>query len=258
MIGADIAKLQESLPIQFNDISLLQRAFIHRSYLNEVTEENDLADNERLEFLGDAVLGFVVSEELFTTFPEFQEGPLTNLRAALVRRETLSKLATQLNLGDYLWLGNGEEDSGGRDRPATLCAVFEALVGAIYIDQGTDAVRHFVLPLTNRELIQTKQAALGKDAKSRMQEYVQREFNVTPRYKETESSGPDHDKTFVMTVTVSGKVYGVGEGRSKGEATQSAAAMGLLNLQQHAPEYVPNPELEARYAEALAHLDEDC
>lgn len=257
MIGAEITKLQETLPVKFKDISLLQRAFIHRSYLNEVTEESDLADNERLEFLGDAVLGFVVSEELFATFPEFQEGPLTNLRAALVRREMLSKLAIQLRLGNYLWLGNGEEDSGGRDRPATLCAVFEALVGALYLDQGMDAVRRFVLPMTNHELEQIKQTALGKDAKSRMQEYVQREFNVTPRYRETESAGPDHDKTFVMTVLISGKVYGVGDGRSKAEATQSAAAMGLLNLHQHAPEYVPNPDLEARYAEAMAHLDED-
>lgn len=254
MIGADIAKLQAQLPIQFDNIELLQRAFIHRSYLNEVTEENNLADNERLEFLGDAVLGFVVSEELFRKFPQYQEGPLTNLRAALVRRETLSKLAIQLQLGDFLWLGNGEEDSGGRDRPATLCAVFEASVGALYLDQGIEAVRHFVLPMTNHELTEIAQAALGKDAKSRTQEFVQREFNVTPRYREVESSGPDHDKVFVMTVTINGEVYGVGEGRSKAEATQTAAAMALKNLQQPAPEYEPNPELEQRYADALAHL----
>lgn len=253
MIGEDIAVLQEKLPVTFKDPTLLQRAFIHRSYLNEVTEETDLSDNERLEFLGDAVLGFVVSEELFNRFPAYQEGPLTNLRAALVRRETLAKLATQLNLGDFLWLGNGEEESGGRNRPATLCAVFEALVGALYLDQGTDVVRRFVLPMTNHELKQTAEAALGKDAKSRTQEYVQRRFGVTPRYREAESSGPDHDKIFVMTVLIDGKVYGVGDGRSKAEATQAAAAMALHRLGQHAPEHVPNPELEERYAEDLAH-----
>lgn len=256
MIGKEITILHEQLPIQFQKMELLQRAFIHRSYLNEVTEENDLSDNERLEFLGDAVLGFVVSEELFRTFPEYQEGPLTNLRAALVRREMLSKLAMQLNLGDYLWLGNGEEESGGRERPATLCAVFEALVGALYLDQGVDAVRKFVLPMTNHELIEIAPAALGKDAKSRTQEHVQREFGVTPRYREVESFGPDHDKTFVMAVSISGDVYGVGEGRSKAEATQAAAAMALKNLDQRAPEFVPNPELEARYTKDLAHLNE--
>lgn len=252
MIGTEIAQLHKRLPVTFNNVTLLQRAFIHRSYLNEVTEENDLADNERLEFLGDSVLGFVMSEYLFAKYPTFQEGPLTNLRAALVRRETLAKLAMQWSLGDYLWLGNGEEESDGRQRPATLCAVFEALIGAIYLDQGVEAVRSFVLPLMTVELAESAEAALGKDAKSRMQEYAQRTFNQTPRYREADSSGPDHDRTFVMTVTIGGKVYGVGQGRSKGEATQSAAAMGLHRLDQHAPEYESNPELAERFASELS------
>ncbi|MEZ4673226.1 MAG: ribonuclease III [Caldilineaceae bacterium] len=211
-----------------------------------------LADNERLEFLGDAVLEFIVSEDLYTTFPDYQEGPLTNLRAALMRRETLSKLAIQMSLGDYLWLGNGEEESAGRERPATLCAVFEALIGALLFDQGVAAVRRFIMPMMRTELEQIAQIALGKDAKSRLQEYGQREFNTTPRYREVDSSGPDHDRTFVMTANITGKVYGVGQGRSKGEATQAAAAMALYRMAQHAPEYVPNPELEASFCRGIA------
>lgn len=255
MMGADINQLQQELPITFQNLELLQRAFIHRSYLNEATDESGLVDNERLEFLGDSVLGFVMSEYLFAKYPTFQEGPLTNLRAALVRRETLAKLAIQWSLGDYLWLGNGEEESDGRQRPATLCAVFEALIGAIYLDQGVEAVRTFVLPMMQTELKLSAEAALGKDAKSRMQEYAQRTFNLTPRYREVESSGPDHDRTFVMTVTVGGKVYGVGQGRSKGEATQTAAAMGLHRLGQHAPEYEPNLALAQRFAQELSETD---
>lgn len=247
MIGAEIELLQEQLPIKFQDMELLQRAFIHRSYLNEAVEESGLADNERLEFLGDAILEFVVSEDLYAMYPDYQEGPLTNLRAALVRRETLSKLAIELTLGEYLWLGNGEEESDGRTRPATLCAVFEAFIGALYLDQGIDTVGKFVLPMMHKELTVIAQAALGKDAKSRMQEFVQREFSVTPRYRQVEISGPDHDRTFIMTANIDGKIYGVGQGRSKAEATQSAAAMALHYLQQHAPEYVPDPALEARF-----------
>ena len=247
MVGAEIAKLQSALTVKFRSMVLLQRAFIHRSYLNEVMEETDLADNERLEFLGDSVLGFVVSETLYARFPDYQEGPLTNLRAALVKRETLARLAENLHLGEFLWLGNGEEESGGRTRQATLCAVFEALVGALYLDQGVQAVRDFLLPIVNYELMMIEGTALDKDAKSRVQEWVQRDLKTTPRYKEAESSGPDHDKVFVMQVMIKGKIYGVGKGRSKAEATQAAAAMSLQRLGLPAPEYVPNPELEMRF-----------
>lgn len=247
MVGVEIEKLQSMLSVKFHDMVLLQRAFIHRSYLNEVIEETDLADNERLEFLGDSVLGFVVSEALFARYPHFQEGSLTNLRAALVKRETLSRLADTLRLGEFLWLGNGEEDSGGRTRQATLCAVFEALVGALYLDQGVNAVRDFLLPIVNAELHMIETTALDKDAKSRLQEWVQRELKTTPRYKEVESHGPDHDRIFVMQVAIKGKIYGVGRGRNKAEATQAAAAMALFRLGLPAPEYVPNPELEGRF-----------
>lgn len=247
MIGKEIGTLAQNLQLVFNDPRLLQRAFIHRSYLNEITEVHDLEDNERLEFLGDSIISFIVSEDLFTRYPGYSEGPLTNLRAALVRRETLSRLAEQLQLGQYLWLGHGEEESRGRERPATLCALFEALVGAIYVDQGVDSVRAFLLPLMHQELSRVAGNALEKDPKSRLQEWVQSNKNLTPRYREIEKFGPDHAKTFVMQVTIGGEMYGVAQGRSKQDATQAAAAMALHKLGLAAPEYTPDPELAARF-----------
>ena len=128
--------------IRFCNLALLERAFIHRSFLNELLDDNaELVDNERLEFLGDTVLGYLVSERLYHIFPEQQEGDLTNLRSALVRREILARMAQELDLSSHLKLGHGEEESGGRTRPATLCAVFEALIGAIYLDLGTDTTK---------------------------------------------------------------------------------------------------------------------
>ena len=243
----DLASFEQQHKLAFLDKSLLQRAFIHRSYLNEAENDGTLADNERLEFLGDAVLTFVVSEELFRRFPAYQEGALTNLRAALVRRETLARLAKQLHLGDYLMLGHGEEESGGRQRIATLCATFEALIGALYMDQGSEAVRNFAMALIGEELERVKKDALEKDPKSRLQEWVQSNIGLTPRYKMVESHGPDHAKTFVMQVTIAHQIYGVSAGHSKQDATQAAAAMALYRLAENAPEYVPNPELEAKY-----------
>ncbi len=247
MIGKEIGHLAQSLQVTFRDPVLLQRAFIHRSYLNEITEAHDLQDNERLEFLGDAIITFIVSEELFAIYPDYAEGPLTNLRAALVRRETLARLAEKLDLGSYLWLGHGEEESGGRKRAATLCAVFEALVGSIYMDQGIEVSRNFVLPIMRRELQRVAGNALDKDPKSRLQEWIQSNKNSTPRYREVEKFGPDHAKTFVMQVAVAGEIFGVAQGRSKQDATQAAAAKALHRLGLPAPEYVPDPPLEARF-----------
>jgi len=247
MIGDKVEKLANTLQLSFQDPRLLQHAFIHRSYLNEITEESDLKDNERLEFLGDAIINFIVSEELFERYPDHPEGPLTNLRAALVRKETLARLAEQANLGEYLWLGHGEEESGGRERPATLCAVFEALVGAVYVDRGIEAARNFVLPIMHEELSRIEENALEKDPKSRLQEWVQSNKNLTPRYREIEKFGPDHAKTFIMQVTIGGEMYGVAQGRSKQEATQAAAAGALYKLGLPAPEYMPDAALEERF-----------
>lgn len=231
--------------LQFQNTGYLERAFVHRSYLNEADDSFNLPDNERLEFLGDAVLGFVASELLYKLFPKYSEGELTNLRAALVRRETLSRFALDLSLGDYLLLGHGEEESGGRTRPATLCATFEAVIGALYMDSGLPAVREFLEPRLVAEVNRVARQSLSKDPKSRLQEWVQSEMGVTPRYKTVHTEGPEHARFFTVQVTIDKQPFGLGQGRSKQEAAQSAAAMALHRFGQLAPEYTPDATLEA-------------
>jgi ribonuclease-3 len=240
-----VSEFVKETGLQFQNTGYLQRAFVHRSYLNEASEGFELPDNERLEFLGDAVLGFIASELLYKLFPKYSEGELTNLRAALVRRETLSRFALELSLGDYLLLGHGEEESGGRTRPATLCATFEALIGALYMDSGLTAVRLFLEPRLVAEVNRVARQALSKDPKSRLQEWIQSEMGVTPRYKTIRTEGPEHARFFTVQVTVDKKPFGLGRGRSKQEAAQSAAAMALHRLGQLAPEYSEDSELEA-------------
>jgi len=242
-----LAEFEATLGLPFADFSLLQRAFVHRSYLNEADENFDIPDNERLEFLGDSVLGFVASELLFLRYPKRLEGELTNLRAALVRRETLARFAEELALGDFLLLGHGEEESGGRTRPATLCATFEAVVGAIYLDSGLEQVREFLEDRLTAEVERVAPSALAKDPKSRLQEWIQNELGVTPRYKTVLTEGPDHARFFTVQVSADKTPYGVGRGRSKQEAAQSAAAMALQRFGQPAPEHMPDPELEVAF-----------
>lgn len=240
--------------LQFNDLGLLQQAFVHRSYLNEQAATHaTLADNERLEFLGDSVLGFVVSELLYRRFPLAQEGELTHLRTVLVRRETLSRLATEMQIGRFLLLGIGEEESGGRKRTATLCAAFEALVGAVFLDQGLEGVRRLLQPRIDAILAGMAPDVMPKDPKSRFQEWAQRNYSFTPRYKVVEHFGPDHAKTFVTVVTVRNEPLGVGQGPSKQDASQAAAASALHRMGEDAPEYVPNEELEVKHGLTLRH-----
>jgi ribonuclease III len=245
-----LAEFETSLGFAFADSLLLQRAFVHRSYLNEAGDDFDIPDNERLEFLGDSVLGFVAAELLFRRYPKRLEGELTNLRAALVRRETLARFAEELALGDYLLLGHGEEESGGRTRPATLCATFEAVIGAIYLDGGLGRVREFLEGRLTAEVERVAPSALAKDPKSRLQEWIQSELGVTPRYKTVLTEGPDHARFFTVQVSADKTPYGVGRGRSKQEAAQSAAAMALHHFDQPTPEHIPNPELEVTFTPA--------
>ena len=230
IVSGELAIFENEHGLAFKNKSLLQMAFVHSSFVNEATESDDLGDNERLEFLGDAILSFVVSKSLYAEFPEMSEGELTSLRAALVRRETLAKFARALRLGSYLMLGRGEEDSGGRERVATLHATFEALVGALFLDQGIEAVQQFVLPLVSQELASVRRRALGKDAKSRLQEWAQSRFGVAPKYRVLAADGPDHAKVFTMQVSISHERCGVGQGHSKQEASQAAAAAAAISL----------------------------
>ena len=230
-------ELEAAVGVRFNDRALLQRAFVHRSYLHEADEETELQDNQRLEFLGDAVLSFIVSELLFRRYPERREGDLTNLRSALVKRETLSRFAKELRLGDYLLLGRGEEENGGRGRHTTLCDTYEAFIGAFFLDQGTAALRKFVEPRLMAEIDRVAQHALTKDPKSRLQEWLQAAMGQTPRYKTVHTEGPDHARLFTRQVTIGKQPIGVGQGQSKQEAEQAAAAMALFRLGQTSPGY---------------------
>lgn len=237
MSALPISQFEADSGLRFRNKELLRTAFVHSSYGNEAPETDGVVvDNERLEFLGDSVLGFVVSEYLYERFPEMKEGPLTALRAALVRREALARLARQLRLGEYLLLGRGEDESGGRRRPATLCATFEAVIGALYLDQGLDAVRSALLPMIVQQLELVQHSALHKDVKSRLQEWSQSAFGAAPRYRVIDTSGPDHAKEFTTEVTILGVRCGLGKGRSKQEASTLAAAQALANLALCTPE----------------------
>ncbi len=222
----DLSDLEAIIGVAFHDKSLLIRALVHRSALNE---QFDLApcSNERLEFLGDAVLGLVTAEYLYHRFPEYREGDLTNLRAALVCGEALAQFARQIHLGQFLYLSKGEEASGGRDREASLACAFEALVGAIYLDQGLPAARRFLQRFIEPEGGRAV-PSLDKDPKSHLQEIVQGKYQRTPRYRTVAEEGPDHAKIFTVEVLMGDQVLGRGTGRSK-QAAERAAAQAALD-----------------------------
>jgi ribonuclease-3 len=216
------------LNLQILDNLLLSRALTHRSYLNEHSDA--VEDNERLEFLGDAVLDFIVGAWLYNRYPDMLEGELTRMRSALVHTEQLAEFAQQIDLGHAMRLGRGENQAGGKERPALLCDTFEAVVGAIYLDQGIDGVLKFISPflLNSAEdiLINHK----DEDPKSKLQEWAQGKGFSTPQYITCSSSGPDHSKVFEVDVYVNGKVLARGNGHSKQAATKSAATIALQGL----------------------------
>ncbi len=223
--------IEREIGITFTDKSLLQRALTHRSYINEVARPG-WEDNERLEFLGDAIIDCVVAEYLYHKFPEMHEGVLTAVRANLVRREALSSFARQIHLGHYLFMGSGEEQNGGRERDAILCAAFEALVGAIYLDQGVEASREFVLSFVREALDAALQRALAKDAKTRLQEWSQATLHETPRYVTVAEEGPDHAKIFTVEVRIGDVAAGRGKGGSKQAAAKAAAEDALAHKEE--------------------------
>lgn len=227
----NLPALEQRMGIRFNDYSLLGRALTHRSYLNE-NPEQALEDNERLEFLGDAVLDFVVGAYLYHRYPEMKEGELTMLRSALVRTRTLAAFARQLNVGEALLLGVGEDESGGRERLPTLCAAFEAIVGAVFLDQGLEAVEAWVQELIAPQLEEIIAVSAHKDPKSEFQIWAQARFNVTPRYRVVDAEGPDHDKTFTVAVLLNSKTWGVGRGNSKQAAAQMAASAAFEKAEE--------------------------
>jgi len=219
-------EMAERLSLPFLDNpSLLTRALTHTSYLNE--HQDALDDNERLEFLGDAVLDFVVGAWLFDHRPEMREGDLTRARSALVRTEQLAEFARQVDLGRAMRLGRGEQRTGGYNRNALLCATFEAVIGAIYLKSGLGAVQTFFDPLLDQFADEIVDGTSLNDARSQLQEWTQARKMGVPHYVTIAETGPDHAKVFEVEVHLDGKVYGRGQGQSKSVAAQIAAKATL-------------------------------
>jgi ribonuclease-3 len=230
MIAENRKKLQALIGYHFSDAALLDEALTHRSYSNEQREK--CADNERLEFLGDAILGLVIAEALFAADPQRPEGELSRLRSELVNAGTLARLARQIDLGSSLYLGRGEVKAGGSDKENILADAFEALLGAIYLEGGLAAVRTVIHDLFALVMIEKMGQQGNSDYKSQLQEYLQALQQIPPEYVLIETGGPEHDRIFIVEVRIPGQVLGTGQGRSKKEAEQVAAGVALKTLQR--------------------------
>jgi len=224
-----LTALQEILRFTFNNPSLLEQALVHSSYVNE-NPGLVSGHNERLEFLGDAILGFIIAEKLYQDFPDLSEGEMTKLRSALVRGDTLARVARAVRLGDFLYLGKGEEASGGRGKTANLAGALEAVIAATFLDRGVSTARNLILGLLGEELAQAVSQGTGGDYKSRLQELMQSRLQSTPAYRPVKEAGPDHDKIFTVEVMAGDKVLGMGTGKSKKLAETEAARSALERL----------------------------
>lgn len=214
----------EKLTKLFKNQVLLEQAFTHKSWVNE--NQNKRKSNERLEFLGDAILEFIVSKEIYLIFPNKEEGYLTTLRSNLVNTKNLAHIAKKLGIGEKIYLSRGEEDGGGRENTSLLADTLEAVIGALFLDQGIDTVYEFVKKHLLSEVPEKISKPL-KDAKSRLQEYVQSKGSSAPIYKVVKASGPDHDKKYIVEALVDGEKKGQGTGKNKNSAAQAAAANAL-------------------------------
>lgn len=224
-----LPNLENLIRVKFKNRDLLARAFVHTSYINEHRREAE-GDNERLEFLGDAVLELVTTEYLYTTFPNSEEGELTNFRSALVKGKHLAQVARNLRLGEFLCLSHGEEQSGGREKNFILANCLEALIGAIYLDRGFAVSHKFIDRFIIKNLGDILKKGLHIDAKSQFQELAQEREAVTPKYKVLSATGPDHDKTFEVGAFLRERFVGRGKGSSKQQAAQDAAFEAMKEL----------------------------
>ena len=231
----EIEDIQVTLSSVFKQEALLYEALTHRSF-SQTQESTTAPNNERLEFLGDAVLGLVISESVITIFPTFTEGELSKTKAGLISRATLAKAAERLKLGQWLRLGRGEEVSLGREKHSLLANALEALIGAVYLDSGLEAARtfiHRVLAAEFTDLRDNPEMTVGGDWKSRLQEWMHKHDGTSPRYRLVQESGPDHQKVFSIIVEIRGSVMGQGEGHTKKEAEQRAAEQAFAQVNQH-------------------------
>lgn len=216
-----LSELQDKIKIKFKDVSKLSQALTHRSYLNENKSNNE--SNERYEFLGDAILELWISDTLFKMFPKFNEGDLTNLRSLVVCTQNLAKIASEFDLGQYILLSKGEENHGGRTNTSILADTFEAITGAIYLDQGIEKTDFFLKSFLDKSINELSKQKVYKDPKSIFQEIAQAKEGITPHYKTLEETGPDHKKTFKVAVFIGERLIATGNGNSKQRAEEDAS-----------------------------------
>lgn len=219
---------EQQASLRFRSIELLNLAFTHRSYANEVPE--DIDNNEKLEFLGDSVLGLVVSEYLYKTLVHKTEGDFAKIKSFVVSEDILYILSKRIRVDNFILIGKGEEYSGGRSKKALLADAFEAIIGAYYLDSGYNSVRTFILKYLKPEIIKVVEDRHKKDYKTLLQEFVQKKYKTYPKYTVIQKKGPDHDKTFWINVIVKNKTYGPGIGKNKKEAEQKAASIAYKML----------------------------
>jgi ribonuclease-3 len=227
--------LQSIIHVKFKEKTLLNRALIHRSYVNESTTDK-IKDNERLEYLGDSVLGLIVNEYLFKRFEDYPEGDLAKIKSAVVSEATLAKVARDINIGTYLLMGKGEELSGGRDRSSILANSFEALIGAVYLDSGLRECRRFILSLLKKDIERIDRMTYLRDPKTTLQEYVQKRYKERPVYEVVEERGPDHKKEFIVRLLIKGSEVSIGVGSSKRKAEMLAAEQILKKIEKNGGE----------------------
>jgi len=225
---SELRLFEKQAGIRFKRVDLLNLAFIHRSYSNEYSQK--IENNEKLEFLGDSVLGMVTADYLFNNLPDKVEGFLAKVKSFVVSEDSLASIAHSIHVDKYILIGKGEENSGGRKKKAILADCMEAIIGAYYLDTGYREVSKFVLRYLVPEINKVLENRHKKDYKTMLQEFVQKKYHIYPKYSLVKKSGPDHDKTFWMEVTVNGKTFGPGEGKNKKEAEQQAAEEAFAYL----------------------------
>ena len=229
MAETEISKLKYQLNYEFNDIALIKEALTHRSY---AVERKLDYDNQRLEFLGDAVIEILLTEYLFKRYPAEQEGKLTKMRSALVKQAALAELARELKLGEFLRMGKGENEASGSERDSTLCDLFEAMIGAFYLDAGIERVKSFLIPLMEKQYPDPAALLTTLNPKGALQEFTQKKFGTAPSYELLEASGPDHLPSYTYAAILNGKQIGTGTAHKRKSAESLAAEEALKHLSQ--------------------------
>jgi len=224
----ELLLFERNAKVRFKRLDLLNLAFTHRSYANENPGVVD--NNEKLEFLGDSVLGIIVSEYLFRSLPDKNEGDLARIKSFVVSENSLAQIARALRVDNFILIGKGEEYSGGREKKAILADCMEAIIGAYYLDSGIKSARNFVLSFFVEEIDKVLENKHQKDYKTLLQEFAQKKYHSYPRYRLVKKSGPDHDRTFWIDVELNNRTYGPGKGKNKKQAEQEAASIAYAHL----------------------------